>query len=237
LTIREKEPVGRAVDMMFSSFLSDMHTCMPGVVTKFTIDDVNKTVRASVQPALKRLYKGDEEARLLAICQDIPVVFIGPKDFALTYKLTEGDECALFFSERAMATWLQEGGTVEPENSRKFDLSDAFCLAGLRSNLYPVEDIQSGISLQKLDGSVKLRVHNDQITARVGDMDFEITDGSMKAKPTATIPAPTDVKVYQTIPTPPAVAPGYVTLQDHVHQVTAVGSPTGPAAATEIGPP
>lgn len=233
---REKEPLEKAFEAIFDSFMrGKVHICLPGIVTSFTAD--GDGVRASVQPALQRLYKGQDEPQNLAILDNIPVVYPSSNDFGVVVELREGDEVALFFGERSMATWLETGGLVLPDDPRYLDLSDAFVMPGLHSKAHPVTSVEPGITLKKFDESVSLNLNDDQITARVGATDFEITDGSIKAKPTAIVPTATDVKGYQPLVVAPAVAPGYVSLVDHVHQVTAVGSPTLPAAPTEIGPP
>lgn len=233
---REKEPLAKALETIFDSFMrGKVHICMPGIVQSFTVDE-DRGVRATVQPAQQQLLKGrDPENR--TILADIPVLFPSSNGYGLVIELNEGDEVALFFGERSMAAWLAEGEIVLPDDPRAFDLSDAFAVPGLHSRAHKITSVEPGITLKKFDDSVSLNVNEDQITAKVGETDFEITDGAIKAKPTALIPANTDVKAYQTLVVPPAASPGYVSLTDHIHVSAAAGSPTGPAVPTELGPP
>lgn len=106
----------------------DLHTAMPGIVDSY--DPATQT--AVVQPAIKRLFIGQEPMDL-PLCVDVPVIFPGGGPFTLTFPLVKGDEGLLLFSERAIDFWFEKGKTQEPSELRFHDLSDAFFLAGVQS--------------------------------------------------------------------------------------------------------
>jgi hypothetical protein len=56
--------------------------------------------------------------------------------------LTRGDYVLLVFCERSIDAWLSIGGIVDPDDYRKFDLSDAVAIPGL----FPFGQGQSVVS-------------------------------------------------------------------------------------------
>jgi hypothetical protein len=109
-------------------YFTQVHTSFPGVVTDYNAN----TRRAIVQPSLKRR-TGNKEYIPFPLLIDVPVQFPGSKKWTIHFPLEEGDEVAIFFSERALETWKDAGqdGIEEPD-PRRFDLCDAYCTPGLQ---------------------------------------------------------------------------------------------------------
>lgn len=108
--------------------LKDLHTCLPGIIVSF--DSATQT--ASVQPAIQRIFT-ERGAVNLPVCVDVPVAFPGGGNFVLTFPVQAGDECILWFGERAIDRWHIEGGTQLPAEYRLHDLSDGLAIVGLNS--------------------------------------------------------------------------------------------------------
>jgi hypothetical protein len=127
---------------------------MIGQVTAF--DAAKQTI--SAQPVLKQLLDGDDEADMLPIIEDVPLVLFGSGDMWMTVDISVGSYVLLLVSERAIETWLDQGGIVDPQRNRIFDLSDAIAIPGI--NPYP--DILPGLA-------------SDAITLRLRDNTASIT--------------------------------------------------------------
>jgi hypothetical protein len=52
-------------------------------------------------------------------------------DAFISLPLKRGDYVGLLFSERSLDIWLATGGTVDPKDPRKFDISDAVAYPGI----------------------------------------------------------------------------------------------------------
>jgi len=220
--VHEQEPGGKAFKTIFDLLTSNLHTSLPGIITKF--DENERT--CSVQPSLQRLYTGDEEATLLPEQEDVPVAYPGSREFYLEYKLSAGDEVLCIVSERALDHWLDLGGIVDPQSARRFSLSDIVVVAGMKSKVNIQGPVEDGIAMRNATGTVFVRVQSDIIVAEVNQMSFEVSTLGVKARPT--LPILADVQGYQPIlVTPPGIGPGYVSLVNHTHQVTTIGAPTG----------
>jgi hypothetical protein len=223
--VREQEPGGKAFKTIFDLLTSNLHTSLPGIIIDF--DNTART--CSVQPALKRLYTGDEEATLLPVQEDVPVQYPGSNDFYLEFELKKGDEVLCIVAERALDQWLDSGGTTDPQSRRRFSLSDIVVVPGLKSNANTQGPVGEGIALRNAKGTVEARVVSDKITAKVLTTTMEVDVLGVKVKPDLTLP--TDVQAYQPIPVPLVLPPGgtaaagYVSLVNHVHQ-DGTGLPT-----------
>lgn len=112
------------------SALMDVHTAIPGEVTRYDaalqLCDVKPQVKAPVvQP------DGSTEYESLPIVTNVPVVFPGAGGFRMTFPVQNGDTVLLIFSEASIDRWLEAGGDVEPGDTRRHHLADAIAVPGL----------------------------------------------------------------------------------------------------------
>lgn len=105
--------------------LCDVHTCLPAKIISF---DGKK---ASVQPQLQRKYS-DGEIVTLPVISNVPVMWPQTLNAIVILPLKAGDTGTVFFSERSLDKWLVAGGVVNPDDTRKFHLSDAIFYPGVK---------------------------------------------------------------------------------------------------------
>lgn len=105
--------------------LCDVHVSIPSSIVSYD------GKRASVQPLLQRRYQ-DGEIVTMPVISNVPVIWPSTKNSSVTLPLAKGDTGALLFSERSLDKWLVAGGIVNPEDTRKFHLSDAQFFPGLK---------------------------------------------------------------------------------------------------------
>ena len=107
--------------------LVDVHTTLPGKVVSYD----PATQKATVQIQIKRTY-WDGSVVAIPPLPAVPVVW--PRGQAgqihIHWKLLPGDDVVLHFAERSLDNWKTQGGLTENEDSRKFNLSDAFAVPG-----------------------------------------------------------------------------------------------------------
>ena len=129
---------------------SSLHCAMPGTVVSF--DTATQT--ASVRPALKR---SDVS---LPVIRDVPVFFPGSRESAVTWPVSEGDECLLVFADFDIDRWFETGSAEEPASDRQHGLPDAFAFVGFRSRGNVLGDFPG--SPRFFDGSVPAHNHDDR---------------------------------------------------------------------------
>lgn len=151
--------------------LLDVHTSMPGIVQKY--DSEKKTV--DVRPAIKRKLVNPKEGQdpfvELDLLEGVPVGFYQSNEFIFSFPLNKGDEVDLIFKERSIDKWRKAGGIVNPDDERKFDLSDVVAYPTLKhigSGLSPDGEhalIQHGSSKIRLskDGKLEFQGASDEL--------------------------------------------------------------------------
>lgn len=126
--------------------------CLPGVVESY--DPLTQTV--SVKPAVK-IPRNDEETQRGYSYLDPPVISGVPVAFPqggdggyITWPIVKGASVLLVFADVSIDDWLIKGGSgVEPESTRRFDISDAVAIAGLSPITSPISgNTHAGMALE-----------------------------------------------------------------------------------------
>lgn len=155
----ESPTFAKVIKDAIESRLVDVHTALPGTIQSY---DAAKQM-ANVQPTIMRKYHSGKISSLPVI-NNVPVVHPRGGKAAILLPLKAGDPCLLIFSERSLDIWKSKGGQVDPQDTRKHTLSDAFCIpggsdfssaiAGDASDLIMIND-KSKIT-QKAAGTIKI---------------------------------------------------------------------------------
>ena len=114
-----------------SSIVADLHTALPGKIVRYDAS----TQKADVQLLIKERYNdesGATQARELPVIPAVPVQFPGAGGYRITFPVANNDTGLVIFSEASLDKWLVSGGTVDPSDDRRHDLTDAVFLPGLR---------------------------------------------------------------------------------------------------------
>jgi hypothetical protein len=102
-----------------------MHVAIPGVIESYD----NDAITATVKPAINNLF--NDGSRVTApLIYGVPVCFPRSLSAAITFPLVKGDEVLLVFSEKSLDEWIASGANANPEDNRRFDLTDAIAIPG-----------------------------------------------------------------------------------------------------------
>lgn len=147
--------------------LYDMRVAMPGTVVKYD----SKKQAVDVQPSLKAKHP-DGGSTDLPVVYSVPIVFMRGGDASFTFPIKKGDSVLLIFADRSIDKWLSNGGSVDPEDTRKHDLSDAIAIPGLSSfkNPVPVENLEE-VTLRNKNMEIRLSP-NGKIKIKNGSTDL-----------------------------------------------------------------
>lgn len=159
------EVIRRAIDAK----LADIHTTIPGKVVRVNMSGAN--VRSvDVQPVIKRGYLDEEDRRVvedMPVIPSVPVEFPSAGDYRITFPIAVGTTGLIHFSEASLDVWLAKGGTVDPQDDRRFNLSDAIFSPGLRAIAEPHGSTPTDRMTIGDDGG--LQIHIDKSSIRLGD--------------------------------------------------------------------
>lgn len=115
--------VGSARSNMFAGW-------MPARVESF---DAAK-MKASVQLLIEEPYTDETGSgfKPVPVINEVPVMTLGDgSGIRIEVTLAKGDYVLVIFGARSVDEWLQQGGLVQPRDTRDHDVNDAICFPGL----------------------------------------------------------------------------------------------------------
>ena len=130
MTVENTPTLANALLGFFQGQCSGMYTSMPGRVETYDAS----TLKASVKPLIQRTYadeSGEFQSESLPVIDSVPVLFQGAGGMRITFPVAKGDIVLLMFANNSLDRWLAIGGEVEPQDERRFALSDAVAIPGL----------------------------------------------------------------------------------------------------------
>lgn len=147
-TTGSKNPFTRVLSEAFNTMLRSMMVCLPGHIESF--DESNQL--ATVQCGIKRIIDGKGEN--IPLIDNVPVQFSGSDEWHFWHHVGEGTEGIIVFSQRAMDSWIEQGGSVRPHVGRVMNESDAMFIPGIRSKPKAIPGFKNeGIGMSNNDGS------------------------------------------------------------------------------------
>ena len=146
--------------------ICDLYTAMPGQIVSYNAS----TGLCVVKPLLQRKYVGEDSPIDLPNITNVPVCFPSMGKSRLRFPIKAGDEGQILWQQRSIDGWLQRGGTVDPEDPRKFNISDATFWPGLRS--------QANKSTLNGDGTSTVWDNDKGFIEITPDGKFKMTNGS-----------------------------------------------------------
>ena len=95
----------------------------------------------------------------------VPVCFPGSGGWKVTFPISKGDTGLLIFCSRSIDRWLSEGGSVDPQDDRTHDLSDAVFVPGLTDFAHPIDPFKNDrLTIGKVGGTqIHLKPSGTQI--------------------------------------------------------------------------
>lgn len=107
---------------------ADLRCCLPGEIKKVDLD--NGTVDVLI--SLKR-EQPDGSFSDYPVLPSVPLITLQGGGVAAHFPVRIGDQCLVFFADRAMSAWKNTGAPQPIPNNRMHDLSDGFALVGVNS--------------------------------------------------------------------------------------------------------
>ncbi len=158
-------------------------TALPGRVQSF---DASKQ-SADIEPLVHDTWEAEDGANQtgpLPVIPSVPVCFPGSGGWRVTFPVSKGDTGLLVFCARSIDRWLSEGGSVDPQDDRTHDLSDAVFVPGLTDFGHPIDPFKSDrMTLGKVGGN---QIHITPSKTQVGTDDPSQLEPGMLGNTTTT---------------------------------------------------
>lgn len=154
----EHNPLTMALTEAFESLMRSMMFCLPGKVLSFNPDDQTAQVECGIQRVI-----GDQGITIPVI-ENVPVKFAGDGEWYFWHQVKPGTEGLIHFSQRAIDTWLDQGGPAKPHDTRMCSAEDAFFVPGIRSRPGKIPNFKNeGVGMSDYDGSTFIHLTPGQI--------------------------------------------------------------------------
>ena len=125
----------------FDSFSNSINCVKIGRITG--VNTSNQTV--DVQILHKRVNEKNltkRELRDYPLLKSVPFVVLGGGATYISFPISVGDNCLLFFNDYEIDRWWETGENLPANFERKHDISDAFAIVGVHS----IKDLIQGYS-------------------------------------------------------------------------------------------
>ena len=157
------ETMSTLFERNFKVLMSGVHTALPGQILEY---DGSRAV--TVQPMVSKKLTDGTYLKLPKIV-DVPLIFPGSTQGVFRFPIKKGDGVLLVFSERSIEEWMNSGKVGEPEDIRRFSLSDAIAIPGLffREQEMPLTEI----SITEADRLLLKNQTTDLLTVLTGLID------------------------------------------------------------------
>ncbi len=154
-----KNPFTPMLRVAIDQALRQAMFCLPGRITAFD----PATQLAQVECGIQRVVDGRGET--IPVIGNVPVQFAGDNEWYLYHQITPGKtEGLIHFSQRAIDTWLDQGGPVAPHELRILSEEDAFFVPGLRSKPGAIPNLPTtGAGITNYDGTVAIRLEDGRV--------------------------------------------------------------------------
>lgn len=153
--------LSEVIQTVIDATLIDLHVCIPATVVEYDPD----TQYADVQISLKIKY---EDGTLInwPVIPNVPVVHPranGGKTY-IHIPLKKDDQLTLVVSERSLDNWKTQGGIQDPDDRRKFNMTDAYALIGgaAEPDAFSVDD-PDAIEITNKSGMFQIKDNGDTI--------------------------------------------------------------------------
>lgn len=170
-----KNPLTYLMTEVIDEILRQSMFCLPGKITAF---DPGSQL-AQVQCGIQRMVDG--RGRTIPVIENVPVHFAGDNQWYHWHQITPGQtEGLIHFSQRAIDTWLDQGGPVAPHEIRLLSVEDAFFVPGVRSKPNAISNLEtSGAGISNYAGNVKISLTDSGIELTVGGQTLSLTSGGL----------------------------------------------------------
>ena len=150
--------IGEAARSLMMNILSrELHTCLPGAITKVYTKGTSRIVDAK---PLIRLTQVDGVQTELDIIQGILLITPGTAISSVVMPVAVNDLVLLIFSEKALENWSLSKQPADGIYGRQFDMSDAFAIQMNFGAMSTAENANNADMIVKHNGQ-KITIKNN----------------------------------------------------------------------------
>lgn len=154
---------------MLSSLATNLRVSMPGIIESY--DPATQT--ATIQPAIREKVNinGNQEWTEIPLLVDVPILFPRAGGYSITFPVSAGDECLVFFADCCYDAFWQSGGVQNQIDRRRHDLSDGLAIVTGISQPNKLSGVSpSGLQIRNDAGSAVIEIVGGNISINSGNI-------------------------------------------------------------------
>lgn len=154
---------------MLSSLATNLRVSMPGIIESY--DPATQT--ATIQPAIREKVNinGNQEWTEIPLLVDVPILFPRAGGYSITFPVSAGDECLVFFADCCYDAFWQSGGVQNQIDRRRHDLSDGLAIVTGISQPNRLSGVSSsGLQIRNDAGSAVIEIVGGNISINSGNI-------------------------------------------------------------------
>ena len=218
----QQSPLTFALTTAIERALAEAMFTLPGRVTAFDPE----TQLAQVECGIQRHTKDGFET--IAVIPSVPVQFAGDGEWYFWHQITPGETTGIIhFSQRAIDTWVDQGGPVAPHNLRILSGSDAFFVPGVRPRPQMIPNFKNdGAGVGNYEQDTFIHAKSS------GEIDITASSAVNVTAPSASIDCTTatiNASASMDVTTPTTTLNGYVKINGSISWTGTAAGDGGPA--------
>lgn len=152
----------------------NLRCCIPGIIQSY--DSIHNT--ATIQPAIREEIVNDDNMVQyvnLPILVNVPILFHACGSGSIKFRLKQGDECLVLFSDLSYDNFWKSGNVQNPIEVRRHDLSDGLAIPCVISQKNTKSFSGTGIEIEYRSSKIEI----DQSGITFSDPNGSITLGQI----------------------------------------------------------
>ncbi|WP_397599116.1 Gp138 family membrane-puncturing spike protein [Silvanigrella sp.] len=148
--------ISEVIQAHLENFLTEFHTVFPAQVVRYN----HENQCADLQPTIKKRFK-DGQVLDLPILHNVPICFLSVSNSIIGLPIKENDTVLVLICERSIDAWINsDGAPIDPDDTRKFNLSDALAIPCLRPTSKKIQFAQNAIVLKNANCQIVINDNN-----------------------------------------------------------------------------
>ncbi len=148
--------ISEVIQAHLENFLTEFHTVFPAQVVRYNHENQS----ADLQPTIKKRFK-DGQVLDLPILHNVPICFLSVSNSIIGLPIKADDTVLVLICERSIDAWINsDGAPIDPEDTRKFNLSDCIAIPCLRPTSKKIQFAENAIVLKNTNCQIVISDRN-----------------------------------------------------------------------------
>ena len=134
-----------------------------GTIQSFNEDNQTASIKVSLKKVISVDVNGNKTVRDYTTLVDCPCLILGGGESRIEFPITKGDFGILLFNDRDIDNWFTIGDGATPNTGRIHNISDGFCIVGLRCLVNAITDYATDSTRWRYDANNYIKIKSGEV--------------------------------------------------------------------------